>query len=136
MALNIQQREREGIPILDMDGRITVGPEASAMRDKIAALNAAGVRSVVLNLARVDYIDSTGLGALVMCCTGMRKNGGNMKLLNLNRRNIELLVMTKLATIFEIFNDEQDAVNSYYPDRKLKTFDILEFVQKMKKEEE
>ena len=135
MALNIQQREHEGIPIFDLDGRITVGAEASALRDKIAALNAAGVRSVVLNLARVDYIDSTGLGALVMCATSMRKSGGNMKLLNLNRRNIELLVMTKLATIFEIFNDEQDAVNSYYPDRKLKTFDILEFVQKMKKEE-
>jgi anti-sigma B factor antagonist len=57
-----------------------------------------------------------------------------MKLLNLTRRHIELLVMTKLATIFEIFNDEQDAVNSFYPDRKLKTFDILDFVQKMKEE--
>ena len=55
--------------------------------------------------------------------------------MNLNRRNIELLVMTKLATVFEIFTDEQDAVNSYYPDRKIKTFDILDFVQKMKNEE-
>ena len=59
----------------------------------------------------------------------MRKSGGNVKLLNLNRRNIELLVMTKLATVFEIFTDEQDAVNSFFPDRKLKTFDILDFVQ-------
>ena len=70
-----------------------------------------------------------------MCCTSLRKNGGNMRLLNLNRRNIELLVMTKLATVFEIFTDEQDAVNSYYPDRKIKTFDILSFVQQMNKEE-
>jgi anti-sigma B factor antagonist len=69
-----------------------------------------------------------------MCATTLRKNGGNMKLLNLNRRHIELLVMTKLATIFEIFADEQDAVNSYYPDRKIKTFDILEFVRKMDQE--
>jgi anti-sigma B factor antagonist len=83
----------------------------------------------------VDYIDSTGLGALVIVATSLRKNGGNVKLLNLNRRNIELLVMTKLATVFEIFSDEQDAVNSYYPDRKIKTFDILDFVQQMKKEE-
>jgi anti-sigma B factor antagonist len=70
-----------------------------------------------------------------MCATSLRKHGGNMKLLNLNRRNIELLVMTKLATVFEIFNDEQDAVNSYYPDRKIKSFDILDFVQQMKKQE-
>jgi anti-sigma B factor antagonist len=59
-----------------------------------------------------------------------------VKLLHLNRRNIELLVMTKLATVFEIFTDEQDAVNSYYPDRKIKTFDILDFVQQMKAHEE
>ena len=92
-------------------------------------------RNLVLNLADVDYIDSTGLGALVMCATTVRKAGGNVKLVNLNRRNIELLVMTRLATFFEIFTDERDAVGSYYPDRKIKTFDILDFVSKMKKEE-
>ena len=70
-----------------------------------------------------------------MCATTLRKAGGNVKLVNLNRRNIELLVMTKLATVFEIFTDEQDAINSYFPDRKIKTFDILDFVQKMKEEE-
>ena len=134
MALEIQQREREGIVILALEGRITVGDEASALREKISALNAAGLRKIVLDMAKVNYIDSTGLGALVMCATSLRKNDGNVKLLNLNRRNIELLVMTKLATVFEIFNDEQDAVNSYYPDRKIKTFDILSFVESMKKE--
>lgn len=136
MALEIQQKEREGVPILDLKGRITVGPEATALREKVASLTAAGIKNVVLNLAHVDYIDSTGLGALVIVATSLRKAGGNVKLVNLNRRNIELLVMTKLATVFEIFNDEQDAVNSYYPDRKIKTFDILNFVQQMKKEEE
>ncbi len=135
MALEIQQRDREGIAILDLNGRITVGPEAASLREKVNELSRAGVRNLVLNLAAVDYIDSTGLGALVMCATSLRKSGGNVKLLELNRRNIELLVMTKLATIFEIFTDEQDAVNSYYPDRKIKTFDILDFVRQMKKEE-
>jgi len=135
MSLEIQQREHEGVTIVDLDGRMTVGPEATAFREKIAALIAAGTRNVVLNLKRVDYIDSTGLGALVMSATSERRQGGNVKLVNLSRRSIELLVMTKLATVFEIFNDEQDAVNSYYPDRKLKTFDILDFVQQMKKEE-
>jgi anti-sigma B factor antagonist len=135
MSLEIQQREREGIAILELKGRITVGPEASALREKVSSLAAAGERNIVLEMRGVDYIDSTGLGALVICATSLRKNGGNVKLVAVNRRNIELLVMTKLATVFELFTDEQDAVNSYYPDRKIQTFDILSFVQQMNKEE-
>ena len=134
MSLEIQQREREGIVILDAKGRITVGPEATTLREKVAAVTAAGPKNIILNLAQVDYIDSTGLGALVMCATTQRKAGGALKLLNLNRRNIELLVMTKLATTFDMFTDEQDAVNSFFPDRAIKTFDILSFVEQMKKE--
>jgi anti-sigma B factor antagonist len=135
MALDIQQREREGVTIVDLAGRMTAGPEASSFREKIAGLTSEGARNIVLNLKRVDYIDSTGLGALVMSATSARRNSGSVKLVNLSRRSIELLVMTKLATVFEIFNDEQDAINSYYPDRKLNTFDLLDFVQQMKKEE-
>ncbi|HTT61291.1 MAG TPA: STAS domain-containing protein [Bryobacteraceae bacterium] len=134
MSLEIQQREREGIVILDFKGRITVGPEATALRERVAALTSAGSPNIILNLAHVDYIDSTGLGALVMFATSQRKAGGTLKLLNLNRRNIELLVMTKLATVFDLFTDEQDAVNSFFPDRAIKTFDILSFVEQMKKE--
>jgi anti-sigma B factor antagonist len=135
MALEIHQKEHEGVTILDMNGRVTVGPEATALREAVAAVLAAGIRNLVLNLEQVDFIDSTGLGALVMGSTSMRKAGGTVKLLNLSRRNIELLVMTKLATVFEIFTDEQDAVNSFFPDRKLKQFDILSFVQELKKED-
>ena len=135
MALDIQSREREGVVVLDLRGRITVGPEATSLRETVAAIAARGSKMLVLNMAQVDYVDSTGLGALVIIATSLRKNNGNVKLFNLNRRNIELLVMTKLETVFEIFTDEQDAVNSYYPDRKIKTFDILEFVRKMNEEE-
>ena len=135
MSLEIQLRDREGIAVLEMKGRITVGKEATALRDKVAELSASNTRNLVFNLEGVDYIDSTGLGALVMSATTLRKAGGNVKLVNLNRRNIELLVMTKLATVFEIFTDEGDAVGSYYPDRKIKTFDILDFVNKMKSED-
>jgi anti-sigma B factor antagonist len=135
MPLEIQRKEREGVTILDMKGRITVGPEATALREAVAAAVSGSVRQLVLNLALVDFIDSTGLGAVVMCSTTMRKAGGTVKLLNLSRRNIELLVMTKLATVFETFTDETDAVNSFFPDRKLNQFDILSFVQQMKKEE-
>ncbi len=73
MALEIQQKEREGIQILELKGRITVGPEATALRDKVGELSAAATRNIVLNLAHVDYIDSTGLGALVMIATSLRK---------------------------------------------------------------
>jgi anti-sigma B factor antagonist len=135
MALEINRKEREGVTILDMKGRITVGPEATALREAVALAVADGVRQFVLNLAQVDFIDSTGLGAVVMSSTTMRKAGGTVKLLNLNRRNIELLVMTKLTTVFETYTDETDAVNSFFPDRKLNQFDILSFVQQMKKEE-
>ena len=136
MALEIHHREREGVTILDMKGRITVGPEAGALREAVGSAVADGITQLVLNLEHVDFIDSTGLGALVMCSTTMRKAGGTVKLLNLNRRNIELLVMTKLTTVFETYNDETDAVNSFFPDRKLNQFDILSFVQQMKKQEE
>jgi anti-sigma B factor antagonist len=135
MGLDIQQREHEGIIILDLKGRITLGPESSELRDKVKELNDAGQRNMVLDLAQVDFIDSTGLGALVICATSLRKNHGNVKLLSLNRRTCELLVMTKLATVFEIFTEEQDAVNSFFPDRKIKAFDVLSFVEGMKKEE-
>src|SRR5262245_31302837 len=116
MSLEITRKNREGITILEMKGRITAGKGATALREAYAELAAAGVKSVILNLEHVDFIDSTGLGALVICATSARKNGGNVKLVNLSQRNIELLVMTRLATAFEIFNDEQDAVNSFYPD--------------------
>jgi anti-sigma B factor antagonist len=134
MSLEIEQREREGIALLDLKGRITAGPEATTFRERIDALAAAGKTGVILNMGGVEYVDSTGLGALVVCHTRLRKAGGNVKLLHVNRRNIELLVMTKLATIFELFDDEQEAVNSFFPDRKIRTFDILSFVQQMKNE--
>ena len=134
MGLDMEQREHEGIVILDLKGRITLGAEASALRDKVKELNDAGSRNVILNLAQVDFIDSTGLGALVMCATSLRRSHGNVKLLSLNRRTCELLVMTKIATVFEIFTEQQDAVNSFFPDREIKAFYVLSFVEGMKKE--
>jgi anti-sigma B factor antagonist len=134
MSLEIQQRDREGVLILDLNGRLTVGPEVSIFRDRMQKLIDTGSRQIVLNLQQVDYIDSTGLGALVMCYTSLQRAGGSVKLLNLSRRGIQLLVMTKLTTIFEVFDDEQNAINSFFPDRELKRFDILSFVQQHKDE--
>ena len=134
MSLDIAEREREGVILLDLKGRITMGDEATSFRTKVQTLTVEGKSNLIFNMASVDYIDSTGLGAVVMCSTGLRKAGGSAKLLNLNKRNIELLVMTKLATIFEIFTDEQDAVNSFFPGREIKRFDILNFVQQQNKD--
>ena len=134
MSLEIQQREHEGIIILDLKGRLTVGQEATTFRERMQKLVPAGHNSIILNMEHVDYVDSTGLGALVMCFTSVQKAGGKVKLLNLTRRSIELLVMTKLSTIFEIFDDEQDAINSFFPEREIKRFDILSFVKQMKEE--
>jgi anti-sigma B factor antagonist len=105
---------------------------ASTLREKVTEEMAQGQNNVILNLKDVDYIDSTGLGTMVICYTTLSKAGGNLKLVHLNRRNIELLLLTKLSTVFQIFGDEQDAVNSFFPDREIKRFDILNFVQKQK----
>lgn len=133
MAMEIGQSEKEGIVILEPKGRLTVG-EASELRDRVRSLMESGKKNFILDLAQVDYIDSTGLGTMVICFTSVQKAGGKLKLLRLSRRNIELLVLTKLTTVFEIFNDEQDAVNSFFPNREIKRFDILEFVQRQEDE--
>ena len=127
--MDIAVREKEGVTILDLRGRLTVGGDSTALRERITALVASGVKNVILNLEKVDYIDSTGLGTMVICFTTFRKAGGALKLVNLDKRAIELLVLTKLATVFEIFTDEQDAVNSFFPNREIRRFDILSFVQ-------
>jgi anti-sigma B factor antagonist len=135
MSLGIARREREGVVILDLSGRLTAGEETTSLRDYIKELAASGPVNAILNLAEVDYIDSTGLGTLVICFTTLRKAGGALKLLNLTRRNVELIVLTKLETVFEVFNDEQEAVNSFFPDRKVTKFDILAFVEQNRREE-
>jgi anti-sigma B factor antagonist len=133
MSLDIRESSREGVEILTLKGRLTVG-ESSQVRDKVTAVIAGGHVNVLLNLEHVDYIDSTGLGAMVICFTTLKKAGGALKLVNPNKRNVELLLLTKLHTIFEVFADEQDAVNSFFPDREIRHFDILQFVQAEKDE--
>jgi anti-sigma B factor antagonist len=129
--LDIASREKEGVRILDLDGKLTVGG-ASDLRERVTAETAAGYLQQLLNLKGVEYIDSTGLGAMVICFMSVQKAGGSLKLVNLNRRNLELVLLTKLSTVFHIFNDEQEAINSFFPDREIKHFDILSFIQQQK----
>jgi anti-sigma B factor antagonist len=139
MHLEIASRDREGIAILDFKGRITAGQEVGAFREAFEAViavrkSALADPKLILNLMHVDYIDSTGLGAMVMCSTHSKNAGGVAKLVHLNRRNLELLVLTKIDTIFEVFDDETDAVNSFFPEREIKRFDILSFVRQLQNE--
>jgi len=128
MALDITESVREEVTILTLKGRLTLG-ESNLVREKVTQLAAAGRFKIVVDLGGVDYIDSTGLGILVICFTSLKKQGGALKLVNPNKRNVELLLLTKLHTVFEVFNEVQDAVNSFFPDRQIKHFDILSFVQ-------
>jgi anti-sigma B factor antagonist len=134
MSLDIARREREGVILLDLKGRITIGDEASAFREACENVASKPDARLLLNMLDVDYVDSTGLGAMVMCSMRLKNSNGLAKLVNVNRRNIELIVMTKIDSIFEVFDDETDAVNSFFPGREIKRFDILSFVQKMREE--
>ena len=134
MSLDIAQREREGVTLLDLRGRITMGEEVTAFREAFEKVSAEPGARLILNMQEVDYVDSTGLGAMVMCSTRLRKVNGAAKLVHVNRRNIELIVMTKIDTIFEVFDDETDAINSFFPGREIKRFDILSFVRQMREE--
>jgi anti-sigma B factor antagonist len=127
--VKVGRRQIEGIEILDLKGRLIAGTESGALRENVAALVAEGKSNLILNLKQLDFIDSTGLGTLVMCFTALQQHGGALKLTNLAPRHIELLVLTKLTTVFELFDNERDAVNSFFPDRATKRFDILEYVR-------
>jgi anti-sigma B factor antagonist len=128
MPLDIAESVREDVVILTLKGRLSLG-ESNLVREKVTQLAAAARHNVVVDLGAVDYIDSTGLGILVICFTSLKKQGGALKLVNPNKRNVELLLLTKLHTVFEVFTEVQDAVNSFFPDRQIKHFDILSFVQ-------
>jgi anti-sigma B factor antagonist len=128
MPFDIAERAVEGILILDLRGRLVAGAELSQFREKLDEL-ARTSPNVILNLEHVNYVDSSGLGALVHAHTSMESSGGALKLLNVSKRSAQLLVLTKLATVLPIFDDERAAVDSFFPDRETRRFDILDFVK-------
>ncbi len=134
MSLEITESTREGVLILSLKGRVTAG-ESKALREKVEQGLAAGLNNVIFDLSHVDYVDSTGLGGMVICYTTLKRHAGMLKLVNPNKRNIELLALTKLYTIFDVFTEQLDAVNSFFPGREIKRFDILAFVKAQEAEE-
>jgi len=112
--MNIQCRIVDGVVILDLLGKIRIGGETEAIRTQVNALSNSGVKYILLNLEGITDIDSSGLGELVSAYTSANRRGTQLKLLNLTRRVRQLMVLTKLLTVFEAFDDEQMAVASFY----------------------
>ena len=111
--LNIQERESGDVTILDMDGKVTIGEGSVALRSAIRGLLEKGRKKILLNLSGVGYIDSSGIGELVASFTAINKEGGQLKLLNLTQKLQDLLAITKLLTVFDVYETEEDALGSY-----------------------
>lgn len=111
--LNISERQAGDITILDLDGKITIGEGSVALRSTIRRLLGDGKNKILLNLGSVGYVDSSGIGELVSSFTAVKKEGGSLKLLNLTQKIQDLLAITKLLTVFDVFDDEGDALSSF-----------------------
>jgi anti-sigma B factor antagonist len=112
MNLKIEMREVEGVTVIACSGRITFGEEAAAIRDDLKKVLAA-TRQVVMNLSGVTYIDSGGLGTLVAAYSTARKGGADIKLTGIGQRLRDTLQITKLVTVFEVYDSEQQAVAAF-----------------------
>jgi anti-sigma B factor antagonist len=113
MSLKSSTRNVDGITILDLSGRITLGEGSVVLRDTIREVLGKGEKKILLNLGDVTYIDSSGIGELVSAFTAVRKEGGELKLLNLTKKVHDLLQITKLYTVFDVKDDEAAAISSY-----------------------
>ncbi len=111
--LNIRERQASDVTILDMDGRITIGEGSVALRSAIRRLLEEGKKNILLNLAGVGYIDSSGIGELVASYTAINKEGGQLKLLSLTQKLQDLLTITKLLTVFDSYDDEGEALSNF-----------------------
>lgn len=111
--LNILERRHENVIILDLTGNIRIGDDILIFRKTLRRIVEEGGRQILLNLANVSYIDSSGLGEMVSGFVSLKKNNGELKLLNLTDRISELMMITKLLTVFDAYENENDAVNSF-----------------------
>ncbi|MBI3399921.1 MAG: STAS domain-containing protein [Acidobacteria bacterium] len=117
--MQIQERMAGDVVVLDLKGKITLGEGDELLKDKVNSLVNQGHKKIVLNLADVPYIDSAGLGEVVRTYTTVSRQGGSLKLLNLTKRITDLLSITKLLTVFETFDSENEAVRSFSASAKV-----------------
>ncbi len=111
--MEIKKRTVNEVVILDMSGKITLGEGTAALRNEVRNLLKEGCKKIILNLGEVNYVDSSGIGELVSAFTTTSNQGGKLKLLNLTKKLQELLSITKLLTVFEVHEDEQEALKDF-----------------------
>jgi len=113
MELTIQLREVRGVAILDMSGRITLGDGSVVLRETVREQIASGKQAIIINLGDVTYMDSSGLGELISAFTTAKNLGATVRLLDLTKRTRNLMEITKLYTVFDIYDDEDAAIDSF-----------------------
>lgn len=113
MPLKMTERMVDGVSVLDLDGRIVLGEESGALRERVKSLLGENRKRIVLNMGNVSYIDSAGLGALVASFTSAKNQGASLKLVNLGSKFREVLQVTKLLTVFDVYENEQAAIASF-----------------------
>jgi anti-sigma B factor antagonist len=133
MKLEIEQKEIQGIFLLDLKGRLVLGDEDVALRQRLMALLSADRHKVILNLKEVTDIDTTALGTLVSFALRFRQAGGKLVLLHLGDSQARLPDTLKLNAVFETYQEEVDAVNSFFPERAVSRYDILDFVEEQER---
>lgn len=133
MDLKISQSEIDGICLLELRGHLVFGDSEASLREYIVKLQNAGSFKVILNLEGTREVDANGLGALTLCSANLLESGGALKLLNPSAAKLDPNTFMKLETEFDVFTDQQQAIDSFFPDRAVTHFDILDFVDGLKK---
>lgn len=133
--LTIDQRTKEGITILDLHGRLVIGPSETELRESVKALISSTVTEVILNFHNVRELDNDGMAALKLCDSLLRNAGGAMRLINVDHVHLPGSLLTELYASFEVFEDEQESINSFFPGRAVKRIDILRLVEDLKQED-
>jgi len=113
VTMKASSRKVDGVTIVDLSGRITLGEGSVVLRDTVKEISSQGNKKILLNLGDVTYIDSSGIGELVSAYTSVRNAGGELKLLNLTKKVHDLLQITKLYTVFDISDDEASAIATF-----------------------
>jgi anti-sigma B factor antagonist len=111
--MQIAERQSGSVTVIDLSGKITLGEDGNLLKDKLHSLLHQGKKSILLNLGQVSYVDSAGLGALVSAYTTVTREGGSLKLVNVTKKLQDLLSITKLLTVFDTYDSEDQAVKSY-----------------------
>ena len=134
MSLEIHQHDREGITVLDLKGRLTFGEEDLAFRENLQRLINAGKHKLILSMEHLTDVDTAGIGSITYASATLKAAGGRLVLLNLRPSHMELFVLFKLEVDFDVFDNELDAVNSFFPDRKATRVDLFQLISTFKKE--